>query len=116
MDRKRWLLISPPLLDELSMARAALAFGFIVAFFATEALLQKGSAAKSLDVTESDKRSTLLVSAAIGVALVIPPSFNLFRIGRITMLELAWRGVCGHSRQVHANGHLQPRGLKVCGF
>ena len=66
------------------MFQVGLAYVLIAGFFAIEIFLRQGTSAKSLEVTDSDKGSTLLIGASFGVAVALPPLLNALQVGQIT--------------------------------
>ena len=75
------------------MFQAILAYVLIAGFFAIEIFMRQGKSAKSLEVTDSDKGSTMLIGASFGVAIVLPPLLNLFQVGQTTLAIVGWLGL-----------------------
>src|SRR5436309_2867764 len=68
-----------------SMIPAVLAYLLIASFFAIEGFLRQGAPAKSLETTDSDKGSTILVAASLGAAVALPLLLNLLQVGQIRL-------------------------------
>ncbi len=75
------------------MIQAVLAYVCIAGFFAIETFLRQGAPAKSLETTDSDKGSTLLIGASFGAAIVLPLLLNLLQVGRMAIPIVSWFGL-----------------------
>lgn len=67
-------------------------FGLLFLFVGLESL-RKGSQAKTIAPTSSDKNSTVLIGVAFTVAIVVSPLLNILGIGYMYSLPLFWVGV-----------------------
>ena len=75
------------------MFQAILAYVLIAGFFAIEIFMRQGTSAKSLEVTDSDKGSTMLIGSSFGAAIVLPPLLNLIQVGQTTLAIVGWLGL-----------------------
>ncbi len=75
------------------MLQVVLAYTLLVGFFVIEIFLRKGRSAKSLEASDSDKGSTVLIGASFGVALLLPPLLNLLQLGQIKWPIVIWLGL-----------------------
>ena len=75
------------------MFQVVLAYVLIAGFFAIEIFMRQGTSAKSLEVTDSDKGSTILIGASFGVAIVLPPLLNALHVGQTTTAIVGWLGL-----------------------
>ena len=75
------------------MFQVILAYVLIAGFFAIEIFMRQGSSAKSLEETDSDKGSTMLIGASFGVAIILPPLLNLFQVGQTAFAIIGWLGL-----------------------
>ncbi len=78
------------------MLTTILAYLLIMLFFATESRARQGERAKSLDTSQFDQRSTLLIGMAYliaGLGLLLAPVLNAFGIGGIDSAFIGWLGL-----------------------
>ena len=75
------------------MLQVVLTYVLIASFFAIEIFMRQGNSAKSLEATDSDKGSTLLIGASFGVAIILPPVLNLIQMGQTALAIVGWIGL-----------------------
>ncbi len=75
------------------MFQVVVAYLLIMGFFAIEVFLRQGTAARSLEATDSDKGSTRLIGASFGVAVVLPLLLDLLQVGQIASPGVSWLGL-----------------------
>ena len=76
------------------MMQLITAYLLLITFFMLEFILRKDKAAKSLDKSEADMKSTYLIGLTIFLVLVLSVTFNFLHIGGFNNEIISWLGVC----------------------
>ena len=75
------------------MVAFILAYLILISFFLLEIFIRKGSTAKSIGKTKSDKKSTYLIGLTLSVILFLSIIFNLLKIGTFDNRKVALFGL-----------------------
>ena len=75
------------------MIQTVFAFVLAAGFFVVEPFMRKGTTAKSLKTTSSDKGSSILIVVMFWVVIILPLLLNFFRVGQIALSIVMWFGV-----------------------
>ena len=75
------------------MTQAVIAYLLVAAFFAIELSIRQSGSARSLETTDSDRGSTLLIGASLGVAVILPPVLDFLGVGQIHLPAISWLGL-----------------------
>jgi protein-S-isoprenylcysteine O-methyltransferase Ste14 len=75
------------------MIQTVVAFVLAASFFVVEPFMRKGTTAKSLKTTASDKGSSILIMVMFWIVIILPPLLNFFRVGQITLSIVTWFGI-----------------------
>jgi protein-S-isoprenylcysteine O-methyltransferase Ste14 len=75
------------------MIQTVIAFVLAVCFFAIEPLFRRGTAAKSLERTASDKGSSTLIVVLFWINIIVPPLLNFFQVGQFESSGIRWLGL-----------------------
>ena len=72
------------------MIQTVFAYILAASFFIIEPFLGQGITIKSLETTDSDKGSSVLIVALFGIVVILPPLLNFFHMGHIASSIVTW--------------------------